>query len=319
MKLLTSPFGRIYTGEKNEGLLDAIYILTLADRKMPSTNLEWLLHYTKEVVLLFSSECAEWVDDIGNKVRVERVNNTGFYEKYMKRPENNNISIKWRTNFDIPLKRSYALQEAKEKGFKHILLLDDDIYMSNDNMKSGLSGLVQGMTIIGFHVVEYPDVSTLDHIERIIYKKSNIISMTGSCMFINVDNVMGEFPLIYNEDLFFFMKQINAEKVVSGGTVLQSKYQPWKQVDRVKHEQFGDLIYEAIKRKFIDMDYTGIEWGKEIEKRLNRINLLKSRNMNQMYDTSLEAAYVATREIEVKDIQEFITNNFWADWVKKYF
>ena len=112
--------------------------------------------------------------------------------------------------------------------------------MTESNMQVGLSGLTYNKTIIGFHVVHYPDVSTIDHIERIVMKNANVISMTGSCMLINVEKINGDFSLVYNEDLFFFMKQINPQDIVFGGTIWQKEYQPWEFKDRVRHEQFGD-------------------------------------------------------------------------------
>ena len=268
--------------------------------------------------MLFSEKQADWVRDLDSNIQIECIKDKVFYEEYLNRTENKNISVKWRPNFDIPIKRSYALFDARNNNFKNIMLLDDDIKMTESNMQAGLSVLTYNNSLVGFHVVDYPDVSTIDHIERIITKNSNVISMTGSCMFIDVEKVTGDFPLIYNEDLFFFMKQVNPLKIVSGGTILQKDYQSWVFQDRVMHEQFGDLIYEAFKKRFIGIDRSTIDWEKEIQLRLNKIRLLMSETSQEVLGEALKIAYYGTSAIRVSDINRFISNYEFANWTSKY-
>lgn len=294
MSLVIRPFGKIIENKENSIILDAVYIPTLKSRSIPMTNLKWLLRYAKEIVLLFSEEYAEWSINLGENIRVENMKNKEFCKEYLKKNENKNDSVKWRPDFDIPLKRSYALFDAKIRNYKYILFLDDDIKMSENNMCIGLGGLSQEYTVLGFHVTDYPDVSTIDHIERIVEGCSNIISMTGSCMFLNVENVIGDFPLIYNEDLFFFMKQIEPQKIVSGGTIMQNEYQPWASYSRIKHEQFGDLIYEAFKKRFINIETSPIKWEEEICLRLKRIDRLRSKISRKDFIDALSVAYEGT-------------------------
>lgn len=318
MSLVTKPFGKILESRSYNVVLDSIYILTLKDRPMPITDFKFLSDYTKEIVLLFSEDKAEWTKGLDDSIRIEYVKDKQFCKDYFYRKENRNISVKWRPDFDIPLKRSFALFDARVRKFKNILLLDDDIEMSESNMQIGLSGLTYNKTIIGFHVVNYPDVSTIDHIERIVMKKDNVISMTGSCMFINVEKINGDFPLVYNEDLFFFMKQINPQDIVSGGTILQKEYQPWIFKDRVRHEQFGDLIYEAFKKRFLGIDTSNINWEEEIQLRLNRINLMMNETSQEILREALCTAYEGISTIKVGDIDSFVTDYEFANWVSKY-
>lgn len=318
MSLVTKPFGKILESKSYNIVLDSIYILTLKNRPMPITDFKFLSKYTKEIVLLFSEGSAGWVKELDDSIRIEYVKNKPFCKDYLYKKENKNTSVKWRPDFDIPLKRSFALFDARNRKFKNILLLDDDIEMTESNMQVGLSGLTYNKTIVGFHVVDYPDVSTIDHIERIVMKNVNVISMTGSCMFINVEKIKGDFPLVYNEDLFFFMKQINPQDIVSGGTILQKEYQPWVFEDRVRHEQFGDLIYEAFKKRFLGIDTSSINWEEEIQLRLNRINLIMNETSQEILRKALGIAYKGIGTIKVGDIDSFVTNYEFADWVSKY-
>ena len=316
--LLTKPFGKIIESEESTIILDAVYIPVLKERPIPITDFNWLLQYSKEIVVLFSEGCADWAIGLGNRFRIEEIKNNAFCEKYLKREENRNPSVKLRPNFDIPVKRSYALFDAQNRNYEYVLFLDDDIKMSEDNMHTGLSGLAQNNAIVGFHVIDYPDVSTIDHVERIERNCPNLISMTGSCMFLNINKVVGDFPLVYNEDLFFFMKQTNPQEVVSGGTVIQNEYCPWFFSERIRHEQFGDLIYEALKKRFMGIDVTVIEWEKEIQFRLNRIKMLQEDTTQEIMKKALSEAYEATNAIQAEDINNFIANYQFAAWVKDY-
>ncbi|MFR3529030.1 MAG: hypothetical protein ACLTTZ_00465 [Lachnospiraceae bacterium] len=318
MKLLTNPFGKIIQTNNYNKELDAVYMPVLSSRNLPVTDLKWLLQYAKEVVLLYSDKCADWSYNLNQRIRIEMVNKTSFYEKYMKRNENRNPSIKYRPDFDIPLKRSYALFDAQNNGYENILFLDDDILMTEKNMRYGLSGLTNQKSIVGFHVTDYPDVSTIDHIERIITNCTNTISMTGSCMFCNVRKIDGDFPLLYNEDLFFFMKQKNPNDIISGGTVIQREYYPWLSYDRIRHEQFGDIIYEAIKRRFLNPLLGRIDWNEEIQLRLERIERLQCCTFQDHFTYALQAAYNGTKDIKKSALERFLYDYQFEEWVSIY-
>lgn len=265
MNLIVEPFGRIIERENTTKRLDAVYIPTLCNRGKPSADLVELQNYTEEIILLFSNSLPEWIKGLNNRIRVEKISDyNDFSNDYKKKDVNNNPSVKWRSDFDIPLKRSFALYDARKKNKNNILLLDDDILINKGNLITGISGLEHNNAIIGFHVVDYPDVSTLDHFERIVLGMQNTISMTGSCMFINVNKVVGDFANIYNEDLFFFLQQHDNSKIVSGGIIQQKAYDPNNSMYRISHEQFGDLIYEAIKKRFILKNNNRVNWQSEI-------------------------------------------------------
>lgn len=326
MTLLVSPFGNIFTkGWKNpstkfkEDRLDAIYIPTLARKGEPVSNIDSLLKYADEVVLMYTDTVASWTAKYKKNVRIECMNQqVDFSAQYFSRKENQNLSVKWRPAFDIPLKRSFALFDAKRNSYKRILLLDDDIFLSERDICCGMAGLCLNYAIVGFHVVDFPDVSTIDHIERIIKGTDNIISMTGSCMFLNIDCIYGDFLNVYNEDLFFYLTQPDPDKVVSGGIIYQQPYKPWMDLSRIRHEQFGDLIYEALKRRFLGFTSDYINWADEIEIRLKRIEALCSDAIEERMFQALNAAINAIHEIEVQDIEKFLKYSRLASWATRY-
>ena len=324
--LMESPFGNIFAmdDEKHSiklknAKLDAIYIPTLASKKDPVSNIDHLLEYADEVVLLYTDAAAPWTDKYKKHVRIEYVNqHMDFSAQYFLRRENQNVSVKWRPTFDIPLKRSFALFDAKRNVYRRILLLDDDIFLQEQSISRGMIGLYLNYAIVGFHVVDFPDVSTIDHLERLITKTDSIISMTGSCMFLNIDYIHGDFLNIYNEDLFFYLTQPDPNKVVSGGVIYQQPSKPWLALDRIQHEQFGDLIYEALKKRFLGFTGDYINWADEIEMRVNRLEALCSSTTNESMRQALKAAINAVYDIEVQDIEKFIKHSKLALWATKY-
>ena len=71
LRLGNKPFGEILESRSYSVFLDSIYILTLKDRPMPITDFKFLSKYTKEIVLLFSGDQAEWVKELDDSIRIE--------------------------------------------------------------------------------------------------------------------------------------------------------------------------------------------------------------------------------------------------------
>lgn len=324
MNLLLKPFGALvsdkvsglnYNGEK----LNAVYIPSLEHRQVSKPDLFQLSKYTEEIVFLYS-DSVEYIHlDNSTKVRIESLQSyQKFLFNFISKKGNINAGIKWRKSFDIPHKRSFALNDARNRGYHKILLIDDDVHLSEENIMMGIIALQTVADIVGFHVVDYPDVSTVDHLERIILEKENIISMTGSCLFLNVETVIGDFPNIYNEDLFFFLAQSSPERIVSGGLIYQDYYVPWNSIERICHEQFGDLIYDSIKKRLLGKTHERINWNEEIADRINRIQKIKSKSQDVYQQDALNNAVTCLKSISESDINVFVKNYAFADWVINY-
>lgn len=319
MNLLTFPIGEIFNNvnDVKRICVDIVYILCMKHRPEPKTSPKELLKYARKVVLLFSDAPAEWINNYSDpRIIVELINDTDFYESFKK--EHMNSFVKYRPNFDIPIKRNYALYDAKNKEAKYIWMLDDDIVVSKENYLQAISALQHGKAVVGFHVFQFPDVSSIDRIENIISNREFNISMTGSCMFLDLKKINGYFPFVYNEDLFFFMQQKEMNNVASGGTVEQEKNMQWMDVDRIKHEQFGDFIYNVFKKQFINHTTNKICWEHEKEKQLIKIKELTKNTSNEKLKEMLAVAEEAIEHISIKEVKLFIESCHFANWVCKY-
>ena len=315
VELLTFPIGQLFEEKEkiNRKILNVIYILCMTERPIPRIPFKDLQKCTDKIVLLFSDEVAEWaLDNNEKKIEIKRVAQTRFYKEYKKK--NYNSFVKWRPDFDIPIKRSYALYDARKKNAEYIWLLDDDIIISQDNYFRAIRAMVGGKGIVGFHVTEYPDMSIMDHAKRIVDHHNARISMTGSCMFINVKKVRGYFPYVYNEDLFFFMQQ-PFQNVVSGGTIRQVERTSWTDFERIRHEQLGDFIYNVYKSRFLKLNTGMIDWKNEKKEQLEQLNRLYETVSDEMVKEAVRVAYEATKYIDIYEVEEFVNNCQFADWV----
>lgn len=324
MNFLLEPFGRLVDEELtnvmyNSVKLDAIYIPSLSQRYFDAKKIFLLKKYARNIVFLYSNDF-KVSPIISSMSRVENIYNYyDFVKWYTSRTENRNIGIQWRESFDIPHKRSFALADARMHGYRYIMLLDDDLTLVEKNLEIGIMALQLVADVVGFHVIDYPDVSTIDHLERKILNAENTISMTGSCLLLNMDKVAGDFPNIYNEDLFFFLAQPDQTKVVSAGKIYQDEYSPWLDIKRVCHEQFGDLIYDAIKKKLVKNEIGKIIWEEEIDDRIERITRIKMQAKEKTQVLALDNAIEVLNSIQVKNIMDFINNYSFSEFVRNSF
>lgn len=355
-ELIQTPFGRMVTATKDymqsstmsPAIFDAVYIPSRGQRIPLEKTLNVLRPYCKEYVFLFTDFIPDWFEKIAlifllhgsNTVRAVKVADSEYSSSYIGKTENQNISVQWRIDFDIPLKRSYALYDARKKGYRYIGMIDDDILLENEPLQNAIFALEQGNCVVGFHVDWYPDKCTLDHVKRELTSVQEPISMTGSTLFLDLDETHGDFPLVYNEDLFFFLQQPDLDRVVSGGIIHQETYESWKTGERVMHEQFGELVYTAILQRMTKEGKHGeknrvmygemtktelsnkpskhINWNDELSKAMKRVENVIAFDSEGVYTNILEKALKATRNITTESIKDFVDVIPFSDIIKSF-
>lgn len=230
-------------------LIDAVYVPTQSHRPLLETEISVLKNNSKTLHFLFSENAAPWVKDVDHpnlyihtNLESERRLSQFMHYSCAKNPSN-----AFKPNYDIPYKRNLSLLDASRNNYKTICLLDDDITLTDNDFRKARVALLSSVDIASFHVLDYPDVSTIDHIERIILERPSRVSIGGNCLFMNVDNVHSFFPDAYNDDWYFIFSHIGSRKIVSLGTAVQRPYTPWTDLERVGFEQFGDIVIEGAK------------------------------------------------------------------------
>ena len=290
-------------------LLDAIYMPTQGHRATPATQVTELHRHCGRLVLQFSGEIAPWAIETIDHTEVRRSLSEEFEERYCQFSANQNSSVALSPNYDIPAKRSAALEDARFRGFKYIGLLDDDIYLSQADLLHARTLLHEGIDMVSFHVLDYPDVSTIDHIERIVTGIPSKVSIGGNCLFLDVECAKTFFPRAYNDDWFFLFAHCATSEIVSAGTARQRLYRPWKIAGRAAFEQFGDIAIEGMRSMLCEArdPFSGNRdfWQIHLSEYLSRLDRLLGASPTGKMRESLLAAQAVAQSIPIDDLLHF--------------
>ncbi len=310
------PFPRIYPDDSVAPgrILDAIYVPTMHTRPAPATDANRLLVHASNVVYLFTDCPAAWAIESTSDRLLSWTELPAAFDRsaYLRRPANTTRSAALMPGYDIPAKRTAALAHARQEGYTRIGLLDDDIYLSETNLLTARAALNDNVDMASFHILEYPDVSTVEHIERIVLHKPSKISIGGNCLFLSVDAVDTYFPRIYNDDWFFLFAHVKGARIASLGEARQRPYQAWEQPGRARFEQFGDLIIEGLRSRLIDGlpldDGTDREWEEHRDAALARIAVLRHVTEDRQMVAALEEARDELSSIAIREIRSFVAS-----------
>jgi len=157
--------------------------------------------------------------------------------------------------WDLPLKRNFALVYSIQKGFQNILLVDDDISGITPKVLYKGTKALETNKIAGCLVDGFPDTSVIGHIKQ-KYGELYYPFLSGSFLFIKTSQVDSFFPLIYNEDWLFMIPSINLREISAVDTVQQKPYDPFYDIGRVKLQEFGEIIAEGLFELISEAKYT---------------------------------------------------------------
>ena len=198
---------------------------------------------------------------------------------------------------DISTKRNVGLMLSRMLGWSRIMFLDDDITGLNPDDVRRASGLLDTHDAVGLHVGGFPDHSVVCH----AYRQSGGNQQSfigGGALTVSLERANSFFPDIYNDDWFFLLGDKGIRSVGIIGEVLQHPYDPFRNPDRARAEELGDVLAEGIyflldqDKSIVDAD--AAYWSRFLLKRKSFIERVL-RMVRQ--DTTLEQA-LKTRKIE---------------------
>jgi hypothetical protein len=296
------------TSAPSPPLLDAVFIPTQAHRRPPATELTLLRKHARHVVLLFSDGLAEWAADSECQAHddLSRFDADAYDSLPTARPPSRLLM----PEYDIPAKRTYALQLARQAGWEHIGLLDDDIGLTSRDLTRARRALAEGIRVASFHVLECPDVSTVDHLERMITGATSHVALGGNCLFLRVNSARTHFPPVYNDDWLFLFAHRDAGEVVSLGTASQRDYRPWLTKGRAAFEQFGDVLIEGLKenvtanRRLLKPPLRG--WDAVLDSYRRRLERLRAAASDPAHKSCLDEASDAANQISPNDLGRYL-------------
>jgi hypothetical protein len=154
------------------------------------------------------------------------------------------------TRFDRPTdtsaKRNIGLMLCHMRGWKHVVFLDDDIEIPHPVDLELAAGLLDTHNIVGLFVDGFPDNSVVCHAYRLAGgpQKSFI---GGGAIVVEAERTCSFFPAIYNDDWFYMLDDAaGLQPVATIGKVKQRPYDPFRNPERARAEELGDVLAEGV-------------------------------------------------------------------------
>jgi len=147
---------------------------------------------------------------------------------------------------DLSAKRNIALVLSRLLGWSRVLFLDDDITGLNPADVLDAGGLLDTHNAVGLQVGGFPDHSVVCHAYREAGGSQQSF-IGGGALAVHVQRGTSFFPEIYNDDWFFLLDgDKGIQPVAVTGQVIQKRYDPFRNPERARAEEFGDVLAEGI-------------------------------------------------------------------------
>jgi hypothetical protein len=147
---------------------------------------------------------------------------------------------------DISAKRNIGLVLSRMLGWSRVLFLDDDITELDPDDVRRASGLLDTYNAVGLHVGGFPDHSVVCHAYRQAGGRQQSF-IGGGALAVHLERSNSFFPDIYNDDWFFLLEgDKGIQPVGATGAVRQFPYDPFRNPDRARAEELGDVLAEGI-------------------------------------------------------------------------
>lgn len=172
---------------------------------------------------------------------------------------------------DLSTKRNLALMLSHILGWRRIVFLDDDITDLKPEDFNKASGLLDIYNAVGLRIGGFPDHSVVCHAYRQAGGEQQSF-IGGGALAVQIERAKSFFPDIYNDDWFFLLdddKWLQPAGIT--GEVRQYPYDPFRNPDRARAEEFGDVLAEGIywlldqDRSIMEAD--GQHWARFLVKR----------------------------------------------------
>jgi hypothetical protein len=147
---------------------------------------------------------------------------------------------------NLSAKRNVGLLLARMVGWRRIFFLDDDIRdIGYPDLQSTVSMLARYQTA-GMRVTEFPDNSAACHAHRATRGAQDVF-LSGAALAVDMQQDIGFFPNIYNEDWLFFYDDVADGQIGSSARrITQLRYDPFADPRRAAWQEFGDIIAEGL-------------------------------------------------------------------------
>jgi len=147
---------------------------------------------------------------------------------------------------DLSAKRNLALTLSRLRNWTRILFFDDDITGLKARDALDASGLLANYNAVGLRIGGFPDNSVVCHAYRRAGGEQKEF-IGGGALAVAADRTDSFFPDIYNDDWFFLLDgKGRLQPTAATGNVIQHKYDPFRNPERARAEELGDVLAEGI-------------------------------------------------------------------------
>ncbi len=201
---------------------------------------------------------------------------------------------------DLSAKRNLGLILSRLLGWSRVLFLDDDITELNPADVLHAGGLLDMHNAVGLHVCGFHDHSVVCHAYRDAGGTQQSF-IGGGALAVQLQRSTSFFPEIYNDDWFFLLDDDKGiQPVAVAGRVVQYPYDPFRNPERARAEEFGDVLAEGIywllDQHLSIADADGAHWARFLVKRRHFIG----RVLEMVEGSNLEPAEKARRVAALK-------------------
>jgi hypothetical protein len=219
------------------------------------------------------------------------------------------------SEWDLPIKRSFALTDAIGRHYQKILFVDADIRISGENTLAIGSSCLENYSIAGCFVDNFIDTSVVGHLEREVGE--DVYSfVSGSFVFIRPSETRGGFfPCIYNEDWLFMLPHVLAGSICSFGSIKQVAFDPFKDTKTAAFQEFGEVIAEGLYSLVISNEYARRfefqMWRDAVAERRELLVWLNDSLAKPQHREIVSVALAVNEDISPEDCQQFVSD--WED------
>lgn len=230
---------------------------------------------------------------------------------------------------NLSTKRNLGLLLARMVGWKRIFFLDDDIRdIGHPDLQSTVSMLARYQTA-GMRVTEFPDNSAACHAHRATRGAQDVF-LSGAALAVDMQQDIGFFPDIYNEDWLFFYDDVASGQIGSSARkITQLRYEPFADPRRAAWQEFGDILAEglyALLDRGLGLEHaTGEYWSDFLHARHTFLQAILRRSKKAEWEIreqlllSVKAALECSMTIEPGTLERYL--QLWrqdlCDWQQR--
>ena len=222
---------------------------------------------------------------------------------------------------DISAKRNLGLTLSHMLGWERIVFLDDDIVVPDPLDLSRAAGLLDTHNAVGLSIGGFPDNSVVCHAYREV-DGSQKSFIGGGALAVGASRNRSFFPDIYNDDWFYVLDAGKGlQPVAVTGTAIQHPYDPFRNPDRARAEELGDVLAEGIfwlldqGRSIVDADQR--HWTEFLARRKRFIGYVLDMVSRQPMQAGDKARMVAALKAALGRLQH-ITPCLCRDYLRAW-